>query len=327
MRMTPPTFMQKIILWLSRFAAVQLFLSFISLPILIGWGLPFSLLTFAGNLIFNFFLMIFLFLCTLIFFSELLHLPNGLLIGALEYLTATWTSLLHIITPGTGYLTFCRPSYGWLALLPGLAMILLLNKKLVSPSRIISALGVLALLTPVVLWMPHHTSTEHAISHQGHTLWLLKEKKQVALIDTGICTAMAQPDSWIEYTLIPQLITTVGDPHIDHLIITDINARVFHALAVLLKKVRIDHIYLPQFQGTLNRAQKRAYAQFAREKKATVTRVYRIAKNPLTITLGTKIIKLSPLENVVVKKQQLSYHKIEMTQEYNYAKKETARTV
>ena len=63
-----------------QFLQVQLFLSLASLPILVAWGIPFSLATVAGNFLFSPFLTLFLLLSSLIFFTELIFIPNAWLI-------------------------------------------------------------------------------------------------------------------------------------------------------------------------------------------------------------------------------------------------------
>src|SRR5438445_4320197 len=75
---------------------LQLFISFISLPFLIGWGLPISLLTPFSTLIFGPFLTCFLLISSLIFFLELLYLPNALFIWLLELVTSIWLACLNL---------------------------------------------------------------------------------------------------------------------------------------------------------------------------------------------------------------------------------------
>ena len=57
-----------IIQWLTNFALVQLFLTLISLPILIAWGLPISCISPIGNMIYNPLLCIFTVYRTALFF-------------------------------------------------------------------------------------------------------------------------------------------------------------------------------------------------------------------------------------------------------------------
>src|SRR5262245_46384432 len=83
--------------YIVRFIHVQLFITLISLPILIAWGMPISLLTFAGNLLLSPVLTVFLLLASLIFFCHMLFIPCGILIKLLEQVTSWW---LHAMMVG-----------------------------------------------------------------------------------------------------------------------------------------------------------------------------------------------------------------------------------
>src|SRR5258708_38016064 len=91
--------MEKYIRWRKSFLKsiqLQLFISFISLPFLIGWGLPISLLTPISTLIFGPFLTCFLLISSLIFFLELFYVPNSIFIWLLENITHIWLMCLNL---------------------------------------------------------------------------------------------------------------------------------------------------------------------------------------------------------------------------------------
>lgn len=83
-----------------NFLQTQLVVTIASVPILIGWGLSISLMTFVGNLLFAPVLTIFLVLSSLVFFTQLLHIPNEWLIGALDRFTLCWDAVLAYGSPG-----------------------------------------------------------------------------------------------------------------------------------------------------------------------------------------------------------------------------------
>jgi len=134
-------FVQNLKKKLLTFLQVQCFLSLVSLPVIVAWGLPFSLMTAVGNFIFSPFITIFLLCSSLIFFTELLSIPNQYLIIILEWITKIWLICL---------------SYGsksWLvglptSLLPLLCIIAILtfitfkNKKLNYPLHSIVIAGI-----------------------------------------------------------------------------------------------------------------------------------------------------------------------------------------
>src|SRR5579862_7575785 len=70
--------------------SMQLFLSLVSLPILASWGLPISLMSPIGNVIFSPLLTLFLLLSSIIFFCELFCIPNEFFVWLLELVSQVW---------------------------------------------------------------------------------------------------------------------------------------------------------------------------------------------------------------------------------------------
>jgi len=112
----------KIQRWFLRFIQVQLFITTISLPILLSWGLPISLLSPLGNLIFFPVLVLFLLLSSLVFFFEIIHIPNEWLIYCLEKVTLAWFSILSIGNGATALIGFSKPPKLFLIALPLLTL-------------------------------------------------------------------------------------------------------------------------------------------------------------------------------------------------------------
>lgn len=123
---------------LLHFLHLQLFLSLISLPILIAWGLPFSWLTFVGNLIFTPFLTLFLLVSSLIFFAHLVSIPCGFLVSILEKITSWWIFLMQW-SDRHWLMGFARPSLMVLFCIPVIAVLIVQSKRLRNP---VAALGV-----------------------------------------------------------------------------------------------------------------------------------------------------------------------------------------
>src|SRR5579863_6125151 len=107
---------------------LQLFISTISLPFLIGWGLPISALTPFSTLIFSPFLTVFLLVSSLIFFLELLYLPHYPFIWCLETITNIWLFFLNY-EQRVWLIAFKKPSLIFLAAIPLLALLVIHNKK------------------------------------------------------------------------------------------------------------------------------------------------------------------------------------------------------
>lgn len=93
---TKKKYFYKIYSWIIKAVKLQIVLTTISLPILIGWGLPVSLISILGNIIFAPFFVIFLFFSSLIFITQLLNIPNKIFIYILEFIEKIWLSLTNL---------------------------------------------------------------------------------------------------------------------------------------------------------------------------------------------------------------------------------------
>ena len=130
--------------WLAHFCEMQLFLMCISLPLLIAWGLPLSLGSLLGNLIFAPFLTIFLLVSSLLFFTEMLGIHNTLCAYALEKLCSVWFWMLNC-AHDSWLIAYPKPPIIVLIAMPVLAgMIIALKLKISQLMRIGLLMGVLA---------------------------------------------------------------------------------------------------------------------------------------------------------------------------------------
>ena len=129
-----------------KFVHLQLFITLISIPILLCWGMPISLLTFAGNLFFSPILTAFLLFSSLAFFCQMLHIPNGIFIYCLEHITHWW---LWIMQWGTkSYLiALILPSIYIIIMIPLVAITILHHKKINTPFKSIICYGLVLLIT------------------------------------------------------------------------------------------------------------------------------------------------------------------------------------
>ena len=114
--------------WILRFIELQLFITFITWPLLLAWGIPLSYASPVGNLIGNPLLSIFLGLSSFIFMTELLAIPNYWLIYALEQLNNLLFSPVISITNSVLIAT-PTPHSIVLACIPAIALGILHYKK------------------------------------------------------------------------------------------------------------------------------------------------------------------------------------------------------
>lgn len=248
--------MKKYIQWRQSFlksVQLQLFISFISLPFLIAWGLPISLLTPISTLIFGPFLTCFLLISSIIFFLELLYIPNTFFIWCLEQVTTIWLACLNL-EQRAWLVGFTKPPLFILLLLPLLALAIVHSKKLTSiPKRILflSLLIITACATLKFFPYPSHHNTATTIPCNNGTITFILHNKELTIIDPAFIAARPSYESFISYTLMPAIIEQTGYMHIDHLIICKFNKRILDALQFLATKITIKNLYVPAWKGKI----------------------------------------------------------------------------
>ncbi len=216
---------------------LQLFITLISLPLLLYWGLPISLTGILGNFIFTPFLALFLIISFLIFLTELVFLPNTIFVWILEQITSLWcflgtftscTHLLYISTPSILVIIF----------------LLLITLIIIYKTKSASWLIIVLLVTLGYLYY-HDTALEKIIilSRGSHKIALIKYNNTMTAIDTGVFTSNYQ--SFINYSLKPTFTKNFGKRTIDNLIILKPSFYTFTALEFLYSIFVINNIFIP----------------------------------------------------------------------------------
>ncbi len=220
----------------------QLFLTLIALPFSLAWGLPLSWLSLFSTPLFLPFLMCFLFVSSLLFFSEIVGIPNGAIAWLLDQITNIW---LSILAAAPDWLLFgcIRPSWATLISIAFITIFSLhirligtIGKSIIALSLILGcALCMLYLMRPAIV----HT---HIQAPRG-SMELIHDHGVTILIDNGILST-ARP-LWIQYSLIGEIVSTTGSLHIDHLIVKRITKTTIANLAVLRLCIPFSHVYVP----------------------------------------------------------------------------------
>jgi hypothetical protein len=294
------------------FLQLQLFITLISWPILLSWGLPISLAGFIGNFIFSPFLMLFLLLSALIFFSELCGLPNTSFIALLELLTSWWLKLI-MLGSRSWLIAFAKPSLiVFLALLASTGFALH-HKKFIK-----TGISVLVLTFFLCAWLcffyfqkPTGAYTKQISCFEKELIFIRSHKKSI-LIDPGILGRRVSAPSWVFYTLVPELIKTEGITHIDYLILLKSSPMTFNAVAALCQKLSVDHVYLVNWSGSLSH-----HGWYSWEKLLSTLNNYHsklsFIDKSLTLALDNgDTLTLIPTQKTV-KRNKLSYPEVFIT--------------
>ena len=268
---------------LISFIHLQLFITLISMPILLSWGMPISLLTFAGNFLFSPILMIFLLLSSLIFFCEILRIPNQIFIWALEHITHWWLWLMQC-AGHSALIPFALPSIGILLLIFILTLLILHHKKIQTPWKAIICYSILLTATCLYLALPARCANKIIdIACNKGNVHIIQRENHLIVIDPGVIGRRLSAPSWCEYTLMPALAKQCGTHTIDHLIILQPNRIIFEALLSLQEKICIKNIYIPFWNGQMPSFWLRNFMKLKHACYKNNCNLIRIGKYPLTI--------------------------------------------
>ncbi|MDR3550788.1 MAG: hypothetical protein P4L31_05200 [Candidatus Babeliales bacterium] len=294
----------KYTLWILRFLKLQLFISLFAMPILLWWGLPLSILSPIGNLIFGPILTLFLMLSSLLFFFELLHIPNGAIAWCLDTLTKAWLYVIQI--NGNPWLFgFATPNPLFLLAIPLAALLILHFKKFKHIGQSVLCFALLLIGSCFYIKMIHSkTNAIATIGCNRGELTLLHDKKNLTVIDPGVLGQRISAKSWVEFTLVPQLIKTSGSTTIDTLIVLQPGAMTFQAIATLVTKVKVKTVYLVCWQGSLAKHEWREFFNMKRVLEENHVVLKRIAQHEINIPLsGTSHVTIKPLAKKIKQKE------------------------
>lgn len=240
-----------------------------------------------GNLLFTPVLSGFLTISTLLFFSELIHLPNGIVVWILEKLTTAWLWVMELGNSPCMLVGFRTPSLVVLLGIAACALGIVLHKKTRSLYRSILLLSLLlasastylkfcSAPAPIITEIPCNT---------GHVT-LIRTGGTTTLIDPGVIGKRISASSWVDYTLIPTIVQTTGSTTIDHVIALQPGICTFDALERLCNGTNVKHLYLVAWDGSLSHAGWRSFFGLKRTAEHHNTRVVRIGTRPTTISLA-----------------------------------------
>jgi hypothetical protein len=196
-------------LWFYNFMHVQLFLSLISLPLLVAWGLPFSLMTVGGNLLFTPVLTLFLLVCAGIFFCELFHIPNKWLIYVLEKISALWMRTLEY---GSTSWLYGIDQWGLLiCIFSSFTACIILHHKQWGKERKSWIFFSLLLILPFLYQkIRSFFPQKFLITCIKKNALITSQKGTLSLIDYGALGEKKSASTWIQYTLLPQALKKGG---------------------------------------------------------------------------------------------------------------------
>jgi len=239
-----------VVSFFTRFLYLQLFLTLISLPVLIAWGIPISLLTFAGNLLFSPILTLFLLLSSLLFFCTLLHLPTGILAWSLDRITHLWLWIMKSM-PGSWYIGFAQVPWWMFVFLVVAVLAIVHSKYLIKPVHAMSALLAVAILFYGMTCLYHTPEQRTIIPSPKGIVTMHVHNNEICIVEEGAFSSQTSLAAWLEYTLLPTVIKKTGICHVEYCIITSHTQRTLQALADSIGRLGIKHVYIPAWKGII----------------------------------------------------------------------------
>lgn len=289
--------------YLIRFFYLHLFITLASLPIIINWGLPLSIMSPIANLIFTPFLMAFLLIASLLFFFQLVHLPNDWLAYLLEKVVQVWTYVLKFHS-SSWLISFAKPSCVVFILMLIATFFVLHCKKIPTKKQSLFYFSLLLLVTCSYLFAQRSSTNILQLECNNGPITVLKKNNQLILIDPGVLGRRTSTPSWIEYTLLPKLNKIFGSFTIDHVIVMQPSILTFEAIYALCRYLEVKNIYLVTWQGSAPKSFYRDYGQLKKIVSEKNIKLHHIGSWKKTIVFGNGILDIIPYE------KKLAYNEI-----------------
>jgi hypothetical protein len=240
-----PPFVENLRRWMLGGIRLQFFAAALSLPILIAWGLPISIMSIAGNLLATPFLIATLLLSSLLFLTELAHLPNGVLYTITNWIIDIWHWLLGFSSE-SWLIGFNAPPFTISIVLcaaVALGLWVLVNRyklglELAACITMASCIGLCFVF-------------KHRINDDLEQIYCVTRQGQNRVIDSGFFARKTSYKSPARYRIKPQLYKVFGSSIVHQWHCSYAGTRSLRALVVLL-----DHIVIKQISfGALPKKQ------------------------------------------------------------------------
>ncbi len=239
--------------WLLQATTVQCFLTLISLPILVAWGLPLSYVTPVGTLLFTPLLTAYLWCALAVFTTTLCAIPNQYCIYALQHVSDWWLWILGLIkTPWQ--IGFVCPPIALLICIPISAFALVYSVRGRSLVTLTANLVLLLSCWVIVLRLLPQQKIFTVQHTNGKSITALYTNNHTTVIDCdSCCSSMIDSSNWIAYHALPTITQQTGAAHIDQFIVIHPRQRTFEALATLVQKGIVRSIQVPYWDGHIPR--------------------------------------------------------------------------
>ncbi len=302
------TILRRISMALTNFLILNLFITLVSLPVLVAWGLPLSWLSPFGNIIFSPFLSIFLLLSTISFFCDIICLPHAIIDQLLEWITQGWQWVMRL-APQNSFIGFSLPAFWALLIISLITLFIMMLPSFSRAQKRLAALLVLFCCSVAVLKATQPQAANAKLQGTKKDTQLIVDGSRTMLIDHGAFSERANPASWAQYQLVSDLIKATGSMQVDHLVLPRPTIRVCEAAASLLQHANVKAMYYPAMKGVLTGSHRGVFRKLyaiAKERGVALNCV----RSEKVVKLGEKKIALTP--GKAVKYREIEFHILEV---------------
>ncbi len=286
--------------YLLTFLQTQCALTIVSLPIIVYWGLGISTVAVIGNLLFTPLLMLFLFVCTLIFFAALCQLPHGLLDTVLNLITSLWHQVLSF--SDQRWIIYCVRPHVIILALPVLALIICLRHRTICTTgrRLLAMGSILVVFLGYCSLQQRYTLYAYPTATLYEKLYaVVRADKTLIVLDHGFCSRKKSPDKVVDFQVLPVLAQTYGNIPIAEYTILKPTRGSMKAAEQFCKKLAVTQVVLPYFVAPPDKSTWRAYFDLIRTLEEKGIRLVRYSPNYLKwwrYKLRSWSMKESPLK-------------------------------
>lgn len=226
------------------------------------WGLPFSLMSFVGNLIFSPIIVAFLAISSLIFMTELTSIPNYYLIWSLEKVTTFMTTLLSL---GSKHwlVAFPKPNSVFLIAIP-LVTIALIRHRTIKTSSMRKMMAMSCILATIFVYgygtrlfcSPHSTIVPYT---KNKLTVNYQDDGTIVLHDEGAFNTKVNPENYVNFELKSYLAKTYGTVTISKLILDKMSMRSMRAAHAICSTLTVTSVTLKKGTRTITKPTWRLY--------------------------------------------------------------------
>jgi hypothetical protein len=261
MKIVTTRFYQSATRYVINFVQTQLIITIASIPLLVGWGLGISAMTFVGNLIFAPVLTIFLAISSLILLTQILSIPNQILVQALDQLTSTWDFVLHLGSR-VWMIEFANPGFFILLVVPLATFFIIRHRMVNSAARRIICMSVILAIAFIGLLVQQQHMKHNApktLSYEEKLIITNNGNNKLTLVDQGFFATKKSAAKIVSFEIKPDLIKNFGRFQISNLTITKASAGGFDAAHEFCSVCDVKAVTLPFFTNKLSKSAWRSF--------------------------------------------------------------------